>query len=80
MALLAIQALVTAIVFFIEFMQFTRSTKSYMSSLWNLTDLAYVVVNIAQIIFRFIFIDKSIIADWKTLVALTLISEAEVNE
>jgi len=78
LALLAIQALVTAIVFFIEFMQFTRSTKSYMSSIWNLTDLAYVVVNIAQIIFRFIFIEKSIIADWKSLVALT--SEAEVKE
>lgn len=76
LALLGIQGSVTAIVFFIEFVQFCRSTKSYVSSIWNLTDLAYVIINIAQIFFRFIFINKSVIADWKSLEALT--DEAEI--
>jgi hypothetical protein len=67
MVLLLLQGIVAAIMLVIEIGQFCRSTKAYLSSIWNLTDLAYVAILAAQMFFRFLFINKSIIADWNEL-------------
>ena len=48
-----------------------------MSSLWNLTDLGYVVINCAQIFFRFLYINSSIIVDWRDFIKEKVEGEEE---